>query len=777
MMNHILLFFFFAALMPAARARTTAPVRIPVPHVIIRQLGATPAERHAADELAQTLHQITGANISVREAATPAEVPESAIIVGPGPVSRTLFPEVPLGAFGGEQIAIRTKGKHLLLAGGRPRGTLYAVYHFLQDQCGVRWWTPWAATIPRNVNLSIPALTINEKPAFESRDVFWYSAFDGDWAARNFSNSQEARLTDAMGGKIVYKGFVHTFYSLVPPSEHFAAHPEWYSMIGGKRTADGAQLCLTNPELKKFVAERVKQWIRETPNADIVSVSQNDGPGWCEDPNCAALDAREGSHAGTMLAFANDVAAEVHKEFPHVAIDTLAYQYTRKPPKTIKPGRGVIVRLCSVEANFAAPLDDRSNASFANDLRGWSKLSRRLYVWDYTTDFANYVQPYPNWFVLGPNLRFFQQNGVQGVLEEGAHGSNGAEMAEMRAWVLARLLWKPHQDDQALIREFLRGYYGPAAARPIWQYLTLMHTAANGYYLGINAQPTAPFFTFETMSRAETLWQQAETAAAADPEKLWRVRQGHLPVRTICLVRWSSLRRVCLEEKARWPLPVSRKAVADQWLAVATGPGPAGWSPMTQVNEPGLSPQTFAARFAADPPADTLLTAAIPPPSDIPGVADARAVDAQEDLARLYFEGQYSEVRADPSASNGVAVWMAGESHDWDFQLPVTDLPRRAYTGRWRVYVVARVEKKPGTEKRGDAAAHAPAFTAGVYDTAASAGRCDMAVSLADASPTYRSYLVGTVDLNASQYIWVAPAANPAVQSVWVDRLFLVPAK
>lgn len=777
-MKRTLLCLLFATLVSAIRAEAALPTRIAVPREIIRQPGATQAERRAADDLAQTLHQITGAKYTVREAETAADVPESAIIVGPGAVARSIFPEVPLNAFGGEQIALHTKGKRLLLAGGRPRGTLYAVYHFLQDQCGVRWWMPWATTIPRNANLSISALNVKTQPAFESRDTFWYPAFDGDWAAHNFSNSQQARLTDAQGGKIVYKGFVHTFYSLVPPEDHFAAHPEWYSLIGGKRTVDRGQLCLTNPELKKFVVERVKQWLRETPNANIVSISQNDGPGWCECPNCAALDKREGSHAGSLLAFVNDVAAEVGKTYPHVTIDTLAYQYTRKPPLTIRPRPNVVVRLCSVEGYFAAPLDDPSNAAFANDLRAWGKLSRRLYVWDYTTDFAHYVMPYPNWFVLGPNLRFFADNGVQGVLEEGAHQSNGAEMAEMRAWVLARLLWNPHQDDQALIREFLRGYYGPAAAGPIWQYLQLMHTAAHGYYLGINAPPTAPYLTFDTLNRAEELWQQAETAAASDPEKLWRVRQGHLPVRYVYLVRWTSLRRACLEEKAHWPLPESRKAVADTWLAVATGPGPAGWTPMTHVNEQGLTPQVFVARFANDPPANNLSPSSIPLPADIPGATGIGAVDAQEDLARLEptLVGQEADIRADQAASNGLSAWMPGASREWSFQLPVSDLPERARTGKWKVYAVIRMERKPGAAP-GDAAEHAPAFSAGVYDTTARISMGETAVPLTDAASAYRSYLVGIIDMKASEYVWIAPAANPGVQSIWVDRVFFVPAK
>src|SRR5205085_12602008 len=123
-----------------------------------------------------------------------------------------------------------------------------------------------------------------------------------------------------------------------------------------------------------------------------------------------------------------------------------------------------------------------------------------------------------------------------------------------------------------------------------------------GHYLGLTSSPDAPLLKFPSLSQAGRVWQQAEAAARHDPEKLWRVRQGHLPVRYVWLSRWLQLRRDALRAGAEWPLPASRKAVADEWMSVATGPGPAGWTPMTHLNEPGLTPAAFIARFQEDPP-------------------------------------------------------------------------------------------------------------------------------------------------------------------------------
>ncbi len=109
---------------------------------IVQQTKATAAERHAVAELATHLGQTTGVRFEVLTNAT--EAPKSAIMVGQGKLAATLVPEVDFASLGDEEFIIRTKGDHLLPAGGRPRGAIYAVDRFLQDQCGMRWLTPRA---------------------------------------------------------------------------------------------------------------------------------------------------------------------------------------------------------------------------------------------------------------------------------------------------------------------------------------------------------------------------------------------------------------------------------------------------------------------------------------------------------------------------------------------------------------------------------------------------------------------------------------------------------
>ena len=743
--------------------------------LIVTQPGATPAERYAAEELAATLRQITGATFVTRELAD--NVPASAIVVGAGPLTTQLFPEANLAAFGGEEYLMRTQGGRLLLAGGRPRGTLYAVYRFLQDQLGVRYYAPWFTHYPNRSRLTLGTLNVRGKPAFEYRDPFWFPAFDGDWAARNGSTSATARLQAKHGGQVTYKGFVHTFYPLVPPATHFKTHPEWFSLVNGKRVGEGAQLCTTDPQLRDFIVEQVKIWLRETPGANIISVSQNDHAGACECPRCAAVDEREGSHAGSLLELVNYVAERIEPEFPNVLVDTLAYQYTRKAPKSLRPRHNVIIRLCSIECSFAQPLDDPTNELFARDIRDWHRLTDRLYIWDYTTDFSHYLLPFPNYYVLGSNVRFFHRNGVVGLFEQGAYQSFSNEMSELRAWVLAQLLWNPYQDDRKLVREFVEAYYGKPAARFILEYLGLISKAAKPYYVGIGHPDASPYLRFATLAQAERLWQQAEDAAQGNPDQLWRVRQARLPIGYMWLSQWAGLQREGRELGQRWPINPSRKAYAAQWLATVNEPGPLGWAPMNIMRESGQKPVDFAAQVASEP--DTSLyappkrRAGAPAPGDLPANEQQTGISVQDDRAIIFREPDFARPDPDPLASDGVAIRMVAGPNGARGAMEIhgAKLPQTVRPGRYQIYYVVRVELADGVRP------DAPAFSARIFDHLAAKYVADRLVTVAETTPGYRSYLVGTIEVHPYSRLWMGHAHDDAVKAVWFDRAFLVPVK
>jgi hypothetical protein len=544
--------------------------------VIVVAADAGRVEKYAADELAFFLHFMVGAPVSsaVAGSAEAGAVPGSSrLLVGEGAV-RLVDPGFRSAALKAEEIIVRSQGSDLILAGGSPRGTLYAVYTFLEDVLGCRWWTPTAWHVPRRPSLTVPSVAIRYAPPLEYREPFWFTAFDPEWAARNKANGTRAGGDDVRGGRHVYEGFVHTFYALIPPADYFDAHPEWFSEIKGVRTRENAQLCLTNEAMRQELVRNLKLRLRDNPAATIASVSQNDCQNNCACPLCRAVDEEEGSPAGSLLRFVNAVAADIEKEFPNVIIDTLAYQYTRKPPRITRPRPNVVVRLCSIECSFARPLDDPINTAFLADIEGWSKIAGRLFIWDYTTNFSHYIQPHPNYRVLAPNIRLFVKNNVTGVFEQGAYQSWGSEMAELRAWVLAKLLWNPSLDGRALTNEFLEGYYGPAG-RDISDYLALLEAALEkaGDKLGCYSPTDAKFLALDTVLKSREILESAARSAAGTAELARRVRRTRLPVEYAVLARWDEYRKEAADRGLRWPWPSSRENLLAGFLSACRAEG------------------------------------------------------------------------------------------------------------------------------------------------------------------------------------------------------------
>ncbi len=581
---------FFAAGAAAARGQTvTIAESGAAKAVIVVAADAIEPERHAAAELADFLRQITGATFEI---SSPPATGKSRLLVGPSAAQLAAADFSPDG-LGADGIVIRTVRGDLILAGGRPRGTLYAVYTFLEEHLGCRWWSSTASTIPKKPTLEVSGLTVRYVPALEYRESFWYDAFDGDWAVRNKCNGNSERLDAKRGGKHSYEGFVHTFYPLIPPEKYFADHPEWFSEIDGKRTHDRAQLCLTNEQMRAELVKNLKERLRKNPAATIASVSQNDWRKNCQCSKCAAIEQEEGSPAGLLLRFVNAVAEDIEQEFPNVAISTLAYQYTRKPPKITKPRHNVIVRLCSIECSFSKPLSDERNKEFRDDIIGWSKICDRLYIWDYTTNFRHYVMPHPNLLVLGPNVKFFVDHNVKGIFEQGAYQSYGAEMAELRAWVLAKLLWDPARDGQALIDEFIAGYYGPAGEH-VRDYLKITHDAveASGDWLGCFSPHTANFLSFETLTKGWEQLKAAEGTVMSNPELRFRVQVAQLPVMYTFMMRWNEMAKHAATVMEVWPVPAPIEATYEQFKQIAEkknitrlNEGQAGLGPLEKAVE------------------------------------------------------------------------------------------------------------------------------------------------------------------------------------------------
>jgi hypothetical protein len=520
---------------PPSGGLTLARRGQPANCVIVRPAAASPSQRYAAEELQRTLRLLTGVELPIATDAQP--LPEKAILLGDTRHTAAALGEAAnVTALGDEGFRLKTAGNRLLILAGPVRGTLYGVYELLERFGGCRWYASWHTVIPRLDELTIPGLDETQRPAFAMREPYWFDLFDGELAAHSKVNGNGMRLTPSHGGKVRFGDnlFVHTFNKLVPPEEFFDSHPEYFSEIGGQRIRDRTQLCLTHPDVARILTERLLAHIRKDPEARLFSVSQNDWGNPCTCPACRALDEREGSHAGTLIAFVNRVAEAVEREFPNVWIETLAYQYTRKPPRTLRPRANVVPRLCTIECDFSRPLDRSAfaqNKLFVEEIQGWSAITDKLYVWDYVTNFHDYVSPFPNVPALQGNVQFFRANRVVGLFEQGAYQGRHGEFAELKAWLLSRWLWNPDLPAKPLLDDFFAGYYGPAApfVRRYFEELQSDYTGPEDV-LRIYDDPTKTRLTDAFYITASELWRKAEAAVEQKPAYSYNVRLGALSV-------------------------------------------------------------------------------------------------------------------------------------------------------------------------------------------------------------------------------------------------------
>lgn len=510
------------------------------PYVIVCGKAAGDPEYTAALKLQHYLKSATGVELPI--VSDSAEPSEYEIIVGKTnredngcAIDRT--------AFGDETVYAETRGNTVIIAGGEKRGTLYAVYEVLSSYLDFHWYTSTVISIPEADSIKLPAdkVLLDYTPVFEYRETDWISPKDKEYSLANHLNSGIYRqLTEEEGGTVRYAGlFGHSLTTqFVNADIYFESHPEYFALRDGVRIPN--QLCLTNSEVRNLVVEQVRATLIADPGAKIVSLTQNDNLYYCTCESCAALDEKEGSQSGTMIDFVNYVANALGEEFPEVEFDTFAYQYTRKPPKNIKPASNVLVRLCSIECCFSHPLNDKDcsqNADFCTDLEGWAEICNKLYVWDYTTNYHNYCAPFPNFGVMQANMQFFAESNVVGVYEEGNYTAEecDAEFAELRAYLLSRLLFDPYCDYDAEMNSFLEAYYGPG-----WQYIRKyidMTTSNTGvtklftrYHMGIY---TIPMDTgVLDLSPCEILymnwlWDQA-LALAENDEQILKITKSQL---------------------------------------------------------------------------------------------------------------------------------------------------------------------------------------------------------------------------------------------------------
>ncbi|MGC1242628.1 MAG: DUF4838 domain-containing protein [Chryseosolibacter sp.] len=548
---------------------------------ILLPSAATHHEKKAATVLQDYLLQISGAALPIISAGQHRSRYE--IVLGQNDRLDDLRLKIDFNALQEDGFTIRTDSLRLIIAGGSEKGTLYGVYTFLEKYLGCRMYSPTVKLIPAKDRIALAKIDDQQIPVIGFRDthyrVTWHPEYI-DWHRLDH---------DASGDRTEWGMWVHTFNALVPPETYFEEHPEYFSLVDGKRMP--RQLCLTNPDVLEIAVQNLRKRIAQNPAAKYWSVSQNDNKDYCTCANCKAIDDREGSPSGSIVHFANQVA----DQFPEKMISTLAYEYGRKAPKTLKPRDNVNIMLCSIEINRDKPIvGDLTSADFERDVKEWGKIAKDIIVWDYVIQFNHLISPFPNLHVLQPNLQFFAENGVSAMFEQG-NREVGGEFAELRAYLISKLLWNPYENADTVMNDFLRGYYGAAAA-PIRKYIDEMREALlqSGQPLKIFGSPMeaeTSYLTPVLMARYGGLFDDAEARVADDSVVLERVKIARLPLDYAMMEQakkhFAGERGVFQKLNGRWVTRTDIRAKINPFTDLCIRQG------VTQVKEWSTSPEEY----------------------------------------------------------------------------------------------------------------------------------------------------------------------------------------
>ncbi|NCX95398.1 MAG: DUF4838 domain-containing protein [Chitinophagia bacterium] len=550
-------------------------------YVIVIPSNATSIERKSAELLQTYLQKIAGVKVPVKSDSGIEKQP--AIYIGNTPkaiqTSQTAIPA--------EGYLIQTSSNSIIIKGGTGRGVINGVYKLLEQIADCQFIDKYCNTCKIQTTLTLPQETLQEAPAFQYREVYYPQCLDANYLQWNKLHRFE-ELWGLWG---------HSYNKLVPPATYFAQHPEYYALVNGKRVA--SQLCLSQPEVLNIVIAELKKKIADNPDALYWSISPNDDNGWCRCPLCSKIDDAEGTPAASLVQFVNKVAAAI----PQANFTTLAYGYTHSAPKSLKPAPNVYIFLSTIDAYRDNPLaTEGSAATFRKDLKAWTGLTPNVFVWDYVTQFTNYLAPFPNFNTLQANMQYLKSNGVKGIFVQGS-GDTYGELAELRSYLIAKLLYNPEADITSLTNYFLKNYYGTKAAPFISEYLTALQANRESSHrkLDIYGNPVNEWKTYLSPSKIDeysTLLDKAEAATEGNAlyaQRLMRIRLS-LDYTVLQQARFFGIEKYGIfvkDDKGEW---IVKPGFAEKVKRFVENCKKAG---VKELSEDGLSPDKYLAEWEA----------------------------------------------------------------------------------------------------------------------------------------------------------------------------------
>ena len=546
-------------------------------YAIVPPENPSKIESQAVADLAEYLKRSTGAEFKVA-----ADAPSPRIVVG----RRAPGDEKPLQL---RERRIKSSGNDLYLYGGGTYGTAFAVYDFLDRFVGCRWVSLWGDEyVPKHPVLAIGEPDIEFLPSFAAVAAgnYW-SLVEQHPGIRAFLRRNRIFPMGKYTG-----GTEGTAYKIIGPATHglaawlpagafkpgtyqygvngplpqfakrkyFRKHPEYFSLINGKRVPY-KHFCFSNPGFRKEIAKNFKQVLKEEYRPGVETVlplapSDTGGP-YCECDECKKLIAKYSTPGGAYFDWVNELAQELKPLYPELIIKISAYKTMMSgiPPVGLKFPDNVTVNYSPLYNDYSKSLDAPSNAKFKATFTEWSKHCSRMAYWIYPSVYA-----LSSWGMpllvgvrrLDGNLRLAHKLGVADVTGEfgQAIGCNGGSN-ELLLYAFARLGNDLSRNADDIMKEFCMCYYGKAA-EPMLGYFNEQEelAAKDTRYVWCTAdQRILGYVTPQNLMRWQRLFDKMEAMVKDDPRTYLNVRRARQNLDSVTIQCFRDIQKVFPEVK------------------------------------------------------------------------------------------------------------------------------------------------------------------------------------------------------------------------------------
>ena len=559
------------------------------------------------------------------------------VFVGRSAESEAILGKAAFDSLADEESVVARKGGDLFLYGGGDLGSLWAVYDFVEDNLGYRWYFSRAdgEVFDKCETVRFRGRGTRRRPAFRGfRKIYTQVVVGKRFCLRNRDSS--AAESFIKGWKYAYTWRVpgHGFIlylpaedlkgwgSMLPPTIKgcFKEHPEYFSVgRDGKRKPD-MQLCLSSPATREALYAKILEWIAYKGKRGVFMVGSNDFHNdrycWCE--GCRDLERKYGCVGGPLWDFILEACARLRKDgYNEVYLSSLVY---KGPQQTEKAPSGIARFPDNFIADLAFLNSDRTISEYPTQRIGdekafnkwenakkWAKLCANKSYWYYGS--GNVSQVYKRMHKEILELREL------GVEHAGACGTGGGfAFGDMTNYLFLRMLYNPDADWRAVVADMLSRKFGKAAPA-MMRYMdeTYDSLVKNGYpgteILLPYGSPVGgtSFLKGAEIARWQKLFDEAEKLVAGDEKSAANLRIARIDLDVFNVMYAAKVRREApdykfsvedLDRRAR----EAEKAFAERGLSKGDLKGAASGALNAFANFANLKSSELPPELAGCPP-------------------------------------------------------------------------------------------------------------------------------------------------------------------------------